>query len=61
MGIVYETIQSYVRSFMLYAAGIWGLLCQNEYKLEKVQWAAIRSHLGVHSKFSLLGLELETG
>ena len=52
---------SYVRSSMLYAAEIWGLLCRNEYKLEKVQRAAIRSRLGVHSKFPLLGLELEAG
>ena len=52
---------SYVRSSMLYAAEIWGLLCRNEYKLEKVQRSAIRSRLGVHSKFPLLGLELEAG
>ena len=52
---------SYVRSSMLYAAEVCGLLCKNEYKLEKVQRAAIRSHLGVHSKFPLLGLELEAG
>ena len=52
---------SYVRSSMLYAAEIWGLLCRNEYKLEKVQRAAIRSRLGVHTKFPLLGLELEAG
>ena len=52
---------SYVRSSMLYAAEVWGLLCKNEYKLEKVQRAAIRSRLGVHSKFPLLGLELEAG
>ena len=38
---------SCVRSSMLYAAEIWGLLCRNEYKLEKVQRAAIRSRLGV--------------
>ena len=52
---------SYVRSSMLYAAEIWGLLCKYEYTLEKVQRSAIRSRLGVHSKFPLLGLELEAG
>ena len=52
---------SYVRSSTLYAAEVWGLLCKNEYELEKVQQAAIRSCLGVHSKFPLLGLELEAG
>ena len=46
---------------MLYAAEIWGLLCKNEYKLEKVQWAAISIRLGVHSKFPLLGLESKAG
>ena len=61
MAYVYETIMSYVRSSMLYAAEIWGLLCKNEYKLEKVQRAAIRSRLGVHSEFPLLGLEFEAG
>ena len=52
---------SYVRSSMLYDAEIRGLLYKNEYKLEKVQRVAIRSCLGVHSKFPLLGLELEAG
>ena len=36
---------SYVRSSMLYTSEIWGLLCKNEYKLEKVQRAAITSLL----------------
>ena len=42
---------SFVRSSMLYAAEVRGLLCKNEYKMEKVQRAAIRSCLGLHSKF----------
>ena len=46
---------------MLYAAVLWGLLCKNEYELEKVQRTATSSHFGVHSKFPLLGLELEVG
>ena len=54
MGDVYEAIMSYVRSSVLYAAEIWGLLCKNEYKVEKVHWAVIRSSLGVHSLFPML-------
>ena len=37
------------------------LLCKNGYKLEKVQRAAIRNHLGVYSTFPPLGLEFEVG
>ena len=38
-----------------------GVLSGNDAKLERVQRAAIRSFLGVHSRFPLLGLELEAG
>ena len=30
------------------------MLCKNEYKLEKIQWEAIRSCLRVHCKFPML-------
>ena len=52
---------SMVRSTILYGCEIWGVLSGNDAKLERVQRAAIRSYLGVHSRFPLLGLELEAG
>ena len=52
---------SMVRNTLLYGCEIWGVLSGNDAKLERVQRAAIRSFLGVHSRFPLLGLELEAG
>ena len=52
---------SLVRSCLLYGCEVWGALYKNEINLERVQLSAIRSFLGVHSKFPLTALELEAG
>ena len=52
---------SMVRNTLLCGCEIWGVSSANDAKLERVQRAAIRSFLGVHSRFPLLGFELEAG